>query len=182
MNTNGFNNNFQQTGYPNNFQSAMVNTFGSPQNNVSVGSYTNQIQPSPVLNSTNISPSPITIGFVRGKMGVSSFPIMSSNTTVYLFDVQDQTKFYIKATDAFGMAMPIREFEYHEVPQQQTVPDLFPVNTMVPEATSNNEPIKSNSVSKEEFEELKKQINVLLQRSQNEVQSNKQRKEKTNNV
>lgn len=135
------------------------------------------------MNNTNYNISPINIGFVRGKIGVSAYPIMSSNTTVYLFDIQDQTKFYVKSTDAFGMAMPIREFQYHEITQQQTLPEILPINTELKPDSSDVTEAENQIISKKEFDEMKLQlasITEMLQK-QNKFQ-NKPRKEQMNNV
>lgn len=132
--------------------------------------YTNTTTP---INAVPISPPPANIGFVQGKMGASTFPVMSSNTTVYLFDVQDQTKFYVKSTDAFGMTMPLREFKYEEVVQPQTAQPVFPA----PRGSDIDETKEVPEVTKEDFEELKAQVSAILQRQQN-----KPRKERTNNA
>ena len=171
MSVNGFGNGYQPS--LGNFQG---NGFGNNYNN-----YTNNTTG---INSPNINPPPITIGFVQGKIGAATFPIMSSNTTAYLFDVQDQTKFYVKATDAFGMAVPLREFEYHEVFNQSQSTPLVPVPSKGDADVINNDNIVKNTdgVSKEEFEELKAQLNELIQNSQKGQYQQKQRKERQGNV
>lgn len=137
--------------------------------------------PTPV-NSTSLTPPPAIIGFVRGRMGAGAYPIMSSNTTAYLFDVEDQTKFYIKQTDAFGMTMPLRQCTYHEdfiqfQPTQVAIPNV------AQEVDESKEPINNSSISKEEFDELKAQLAALTDTIQKQnFQQNKPRKERTNNV
>jgi hypothetical protein len=154
----GFNNNYQpMTGYSGNYG----NNYNMPSNNIGTA-----------INANTFS-SPVLIGFVQGKMGAASYPMMSSNTTAYLFDVLDQTKFYIKATDAFGMALPLREHEYHEITNQaQTTPQAVPV--VETEASQ-------ETVSKAEFEELKAQLATLVQQNKRYNQS-KPRKEHQDNV
>lgn len=135
------------------------------------------------LNQSSTVSSPITIGFVQGKMGAATFPMMSSNTTAYLFDVQDQTKFYIKATDAFGMSLPLREFAYEEITQIQPTPTAIPDNIKEQQDTVIEPP--KEMVTKEEFDELKAQIQSLtqsLQQRQNNQMTQKQRKDRPNNV
>lgn len=117
-----------------------------------------------------INPPPVNIGFVQGKVGASTYPMMSSNTTVYLFDVQDQTKFYVKSTDAFGMAMPLREFKYEEIVQPQTTAPIVPASPVPEERVD-------TGVTKEEFDELKAQLAALTQSLQRQPQQNKPRKE-----
>lgn len=156
---NGFGNNYQPTGfsgkdYGNNYNQSLYNS--------QVGT---------------MNPQPINIGFVQGKMGAGTYPIMSSNTTVYLFDVQDQTKFYVKATDAFGMALPLREFEYHEIVTQPQVAPL-----MIPSATKEITTNDTNGVTKEEFEELKAQLAALIQQNSKRPNQPKPRKERQEDV
>ena len=158
----GFNNTqqngFQNTGYGNNY---------------------NNYSSTPSMGANMMSPPPAIIGFVQGKMRASMFPLMSSNTTAYLFDVLDQSKFYIKATDVFGMAQPLREFKYEEILQTPEIPKVVPqvANTAVmptpPVATT-------DGVSREEFDALKAQLAELTQNKQ-QTQP-RQRKERTNNV
>lgn len=165
MNNNGFNN----TGYQ--------ATTGNVNGNNMYTQTQQTLTPIATPNSSNYGMtniSPVNIGFVRGKIGVSMYPIMSSNTTVYLFDTQDQTKFYVKSTDAFGMAMPIREFQYQEI-TQQALPEILPINNEIKAETAENE---EQAVSRKEFDELKLQlasINDILQK-QSKYQ-NKPRKE-----
>ena len=161
-----FNQNAPQTGFQN-------NGYGNNYNNYS---------PTTSVNANMMSPPPAIIGFVQGKMGASMFPLMSSNTTAYLFDVLDQSKFYIKSTDVFGMAQPLREFKYEEVFQTPEVPKMVPQvnNTVVaPPVESTN-----TGISREEFEALKAQLAELQgQQGQAKQQSQpRQRKERTNNV
>jgi hypothetical protein len=172
MSANGFNS-FQQTGLSNGIAPVQMTT--------PTGNFANQTL---TVQPTTVNSSPINIGFVRGKMGVSTFPIMSSNTTVYLFDVQDQSRFYVKATDAFGMAMPIREFEYHEIVQQPVMPEIFPsALTNNDEKNIDNHSTDTDMVTKKEFEDLKAQLSTLIQQIQNNKQQyNKPRREKTDNV
>ena len=155
MATNNYNGIQQGTAFQN-------NGFGNNYNNYD-----------PITPTTSFTPPPISIGFVQGKMGAGTFPVMSSNTTVYLFDVQDQSKFYIKATDAFGMAMPLRKFEYHEVTAQvQPVPPVVPAPIKDQEETVN--------VSREEFDALKEQLAELMKNNQR--QNYKSKKEHVSNV
>lgn len=63
--------------------------------------------------------------WVQGEAGAKSY-LVAPNTTVMLMDSETQ-RFYLKSSDASGMPLPLRTFEYAEMAQnpfrtlQQTV-------------------------------------------------------------
>ena len=61
-----------------------------------------------------------SINWVQGIEGAKSWPV-AQGTSVLLLD-SESSVFYIKSTDASGMPLPLRIFEYKEKTQQQTAP------------------------------------------------------------
>lgn len=61
--------------------------------------------------------------WVQGIEAAKSY-MVAPNTTVLLMDSESQ-KFYLKSSDASGMPLPLRVFEYEETPQntQKPAPD-----------------------------------------------------------
>lgn len=53
--------------------------------------------------------------WVQGEMGAKSY-LVAPNTTVLLMDSENQ-RFYLKSSDASGMPLPLRVFEYTEKAQ-----------------------------------------------------------------
>lgn len=153
-----------------------------PMNNNNYGNNYNYSSTTTPINTTSLNPPPAIIGFVRGRMGAGAYPIMSSNTTAYLFDVEDQTKFYIKQTDAFGMTMPLRQCTYHE-DFIQFQPNQVAIPNVTQETAETKEPTDDAVVTKQEFDELKAQLVALTDTIQKQnYQQNKSRKERVNNV
>lgn len=71
----------------------------------------------PTYPNYNTTPTPTTnqnnsIIWVQGESGAKSY-LVAPNTSVLLMD-SEQSRFYIKSTDASGMPMPLRIFEYVE--------------------------------------------------------------------
>lgn len=83
-----------------------------------------------------------SITWVQGESGAKSY-LVASNTSVLLMD-SEQSRFYIKSTDASGMPMPLRIFEYQEIKDEQT---------KEPQVVQNN-----NYVTHEELEERLKDL------------------------
>lgn len=93
-----------------------------------------------------------SIVWVQGEAGAKAYPVAAGNS-VMLLD-SEKSVFYIKSTDASGMPMPLRTFDFTE----RTAP-----------AVSNEPKFNPNDyVSRKEFEELKSSLNF-------------RRKEKNNN-
>lgn len=56
--------------------------------------------------------------WVQGEFGAKSYLIAGPNQSVLLMDSENDV-FYIKSSDASGMPMPLRIFDYKERTQQQ---------------------------------------------------------------
>lgn len=61
--------------------------------------------------------------WVQGEAGAKSY-LVAPNTTVMLMDSETQ-RFYLKSSDASGMPLPLRIFEYTEMPQN--APQRLPI-------------------------------------------------------
>lgn len=62
------------------------------------------------------------LNWVQGEAGAKSY-IVAPNTTVLLMDSENQ-RFYLKSSDASGMPLPLRIFEYTE--KAQNAPKTAP--------------------------------------------------------
>lgn len=94
--------------------------------------------------------------WVQGEAGAKSY-LVAPNTTVLLMDSEAQ-KFYLKSSDASGMPMPLRIFEYSE-----KTSNLAQIDKKSPE------PIDYASfVTKREFDAFKAQIEASLKGESNE--------------
>lgn len=91
--------------------------------------------------------------WVQGEAGAKSY-LVAPNQTVLLMDNESQ-RFYVKTADASGMPLPIRTFEYTEIAQNK--PDKQPVM---------QQPASTEYVTKSEFEMLKKQIETLMNKGE----------------
>lgn len=63
------------------------------------------------------------ITWVQGENGAKAYMVAAGNT-VLLMDSENET-FYIKSTDASGMPMPLRAFDYKERKPQQAEPAQY---------------------------------------------------------
>lgn len=88
------------------------------------------------------------INWVQGEAGAKSF-VVGAGQSVMLMDSENSV-FYIKSTDASGMPLPLRIFDYSERTQNN------PISNPV-------ENIQDKYVTKEEFENALNNINVLIQ-------------------
>lgn len=87
--------------------------------------------------------------WVQGETGAKSY-LVAPNSTVLLMDSENQ-RFYLKSSDASGMPLPLRIFEYTEKPQN----------------ASNNASVAqtmdlSSYATKAELETLKNEIDSIL--------------------
>lgn len=89
------------------------------------------------------------INWVQGEAGAKSF-VVGAGQSVMLMDSENSV-FYIKSTDASGMPLPLRIFDYTERVQNNN-----PISNPV-------ENIQDKYVTKEEFENALNNINVLIQ-------------------
>ena len=76
-------------------------------------------QPQPMMSQ----PQSNGIVWVQGESAAKSFPV-APNTTVMLLD-SESSVFYLKTSDASGMPLPLRVFDYKERTQN---PSNLPVN------------------------------------------------------
>lgn len=112
-------------------------------------------QPMPQIPAMpqNIQPQqPQTPGggliWVQGENGAKSY-LLAPSTTVLLMDSEAE-RFYIKSSDASGMPLPLRVFEYHETAQNGSKIDF-----------KSGEGIDARYVTKDEFDALKRIVEGL---------------------
>lgn len=86
--------------------------------------------------------------WVQGENGAKSY-LLAPSTTVLLMDSEAE-RFYIKSSDASGMPLPLRVFEYHEMAQNGSKIDFKGV-----------EGIDARYVTKDEFDALKRIVEGL---------------------
>lgn len=86
--------------------------------------------------------------WVQGENGAKSY-LLAPSTTVLLMDSEAE-RFYIKSSDASGMPLPLRVFEYHETPQNGSKIDF-----------KGGEGIDARYVTKDEFDALKRIVEGL---------------------
>ena len=98
-------------------------------------------QPQPQQQSNNSS-----ITWVQGETGAKSY-LVGAGQSALLMD-SEQSRFYIKSTDASGMPLPLRVFEYSEVTTQN---DTAAPKTAAPEY-----------VSRSEFDAFKENVSKIL--------------------
>jgi hypothetical protein len=108
------------------------------------------------------------INWVQGEAGAKSF-VVGAGQSVMLMDSENSV-FYIKSTDASGMPLPLRIFDYSERTQNNN-----PISNPV-------ENIQDKYVTKEEFENALNNINVLIQQmAVSKVNTNTRKKGNGNN-
>ena len=90
------------------------------------------------------------INWVQGEAGAKSFNVLAGQT-VMLMDSEENV-FYIKSTDASGMPLPLRIFDYKE----RTATNNS-INSVVPQVS---EPDMSNYITREEFENRINSLNI----------------------
>ena len=110
--------------------------------------YMSQIQvPQPQAQQNNNG-----LIWVQGETGAKSY-LVAPNTTVLLMDSENQ-RFYLKSTDASGMPLPLRIFEYTEKPQNGAN-----------KAQENQTMDLSSYATKAEFDAFRDEINSILKTS-----------------
>ena len=87
--------------------------------------------------------------WVQGETGAKSY-LVAPNSTVLLMDSEDQ-RFYLKSSDASGMPLPLRIFEYTEKAQNASN------NTSVAQTMD-----LSSYATKAELETLRNEIDSIL--------------------
>ena len=102
----GYTQNYNQYGYqPNYYTDQLSQLRGQPMQ-----------QPAPQTQTNN------GLIWVQGETGAKSY-LVAPNTTIMLMD-SESSRFYLKSADASGMPMPLRTFEYKEIVQGVTPPNL----------------------------------------------------------
>ena len=101
------------------------------------------------------------INWVQGEASAKAYPV-APNTSVLLMD-SEESVFYIKATDASGMPLPLRVFDYTERTTQNA-----------PKAVA---PPQTDTVTREEFERLKEDV-LRLTKGVRKPQANANKNEK----
>lgn len=91
--------------------------------------------------------------WVQGVEAAKSY-LVAPNTTVLLMD-SEQQRFYLKSSDASGMPLPLRIFEYTELAQKPTK-----------NATDAPMVDYSSFATKAEFDAFKAEINGLLKQTE----------------
>ena len=104
------------------------------------------------------------IVWVQGEAAAKAYPV-AAGSNVLLMDSEGEC-FYIKSTDASGMPLPLRVFEYKEI--VRTEPHVSNDSGMSTKSDFNPD----EYVKKEELDELKRQLNNL----------NYSKKERNNNA
>ena len=105
------------------------------------------------LNYAQQTQNNASIIWVQGIAGAKAYPVAPSNS-VQLMD-SESDHFFIKSTDASGMPMPLRVFEYKEVS----------INT--PQKTPQvAQPDMSDFVRRDEFVALSHKIDGLLNKEE----------------
>ena len=139
---------YQSQGYP-------YNTTGMGYYNWQYNpTYTQpQFQQNGVQTTQPVQNNPQTgINWVQGEAGAKSFVVMAGQT-VMLMDAENNV-FYIKSTDASGMPLPLRIFDYTER-NNNTVNSSTGITL-----SSNNEINKEEYVTRKEFEDLLSKIKL----------------------
>lgn len=118
--------------YPMNYQTPNTPTIPNVSQNINT------------LNNQNNN----GIIWVQGEAGAKAYPVGAGNS-VLLMDSENDC-FYIKSTDASGMPMPLRAFQYSEIVQSQPSRQNM-IDTHKDEKSFDT----SQFVTRTEFEELK---------------------------
>lgn len=114
--------------------------------------YVSQMQMPQVVNPPAQQPQSNQSGliWVQGEAGAKSY-MVAPNATVMLMDSETQ-RFYLKSSDASGMPLPLRVFEYTEMTVKQA-PEQAPAARQVDLSTY---------ATKAEFDAFREEINGLL--------------------
>lgn len=86
--------------------------------------------------------------WVQGETGAKSY-LVAPNTTVMLMDSETQ-RFYLKSSDASGMPLPLRIFEYKEMTKSAAEPSAPPMDL-------------STYATKADLQAFRDEINGILQ-------------------
>ena len=134
-------------GYNNYFPQSYSNT---------VYGYSNNMTPTQPVNTPNMLQNQLgAINWVQGEAGARSVPV-AAGQKVLLMDSENNV-FYVKSSDATGMPLPLRTFEYKEIGA---------------ETAAQTTPAQNDYVTHEELkrvlEELKQQVVSKKEEKSNE--------------
>lgn len=120
--------------------------------------YQQQAQAAPMPQSNN------SITWVQGEVGAKAYPLAPASN-VLLMD-SDGDYFYIKSTDASGMPMPLRTFEYKEI---------VPTTDVVDVKQSHDAPQidMSGFATKEDIEEIRRMLEDMKTKTTKERSNGK---------
>lgn len=99
--------------------------------------------------------------WVQGEAAAKAYSI-PPNSQIILMDSEGEC-FYIKATDASGMPLPLRTFEYKEIVKTETPTESH-------DAPPQPEFNPDDYVSKKEFDNLKRQIKNMNKKERNNAE------------
>lgn len=134
-------------GYNNYFPQSYANTMYG---------YNSNITPTqPITAPTMVQNQLGAINWVQGEAGARSVPV-AAGQKVLLMDSENNV-FYVKSSDASGMPLPLRTFEYKEVG----------VETASPTASAQSEYVTHEEL-KRVLEELKQQVAPKKEEKSNE--------------
>lgn len=110
------------------------------------------IQPSQTTQATSTS----GLIWVQGEAGAKSY-LVAPNTTMLLMD-SEENRFFIKSTDASGMPLPLRIFEYTETTakEQKRTSEL-------PKA------VETDYITRKEFDEFKAKFEPVRKAPENKT-------------
>lgn len=111
----------------------------------------------PYMGSNNNSNAII---WVQGESGAKAYPVQPGNS-IALFDSEND-RFFIKTTDASGMPLPLRIFNYAEQKDNNSISNAIHVEDFNP----------GNYVTRKEFDELLEKINSRNQYVRKENRNN----------
>ena len=143
--------------YPN-YQNFYPATYQSPYMNQYNNMYPTYQQAAP-MQTPQMQSSNMLCSWVQGEAGAKAFYVPPGQTAI-LMDSEGET-FYIKTTDQSGMPSPLRYFDYREI-----------VNT-TPQDNSNTGASTFNPsdyVTRNEYDELKKELDSLRSHYENKSQ------------
>lgn len=134
-------------GYNNYFPQSYANTMYG---------YSNNITPTQPITAPTMTQNQLgAINWVQGEAGARSVPV-AAGQKVLLMDSENNV-FYVKSSDASGMPLPLRTFEYKEVGAETAS-----LTTSAPNEYVTHEELK------QVLEELKQQITPKKEEKSNE--------------
>ena len=99
----------------------------------------------PTMPQNGVQNQNSNLTWVQGEAAAKAYPV-ASGQSVLLMD-SEESVMYIKSTDASGMPLPLRIFDYTERQQNKTAP-----------GASGSKAEQSDFVSRSEFDAFKEQI------------------------